>query len=205
MSTPSADTTVPESQNFIEGALKLCGSILALLMGLVILRFAFNICLDCSILDDREGARRRIGEVWRRICPWWHVRTLPTNPQSNNEDIEGQGRHNTEDRDDILASVGHSFNAEILDKILDRVQMDDVLLEELRETSSERGEGTICSICLQELIAGDDVYQAPPCRHVFHAKCLGPWVMRSSDRSCPNCRTPLISQSAWRRSRTSAP
>eukprot|EP00411_Alexandrium_monilatum_P018202 CAMPEP_0175232650 /NCGR_PEP_ID=MMETSP0093-20121207/26071_1 /TAXON_ID=311494 /ORGANISM="Alexandrium monilatum, Strain CCMP3105" /LENGTH=341 /DNA_ID=CAMNT_0016526519 /DNA_START=43 /DNA_END=1068 /DNA_ORIENTATION=- len=47
---------------------------------------------------------------------------------------------------------------------------------------AERTGGICCSICLVDFDGGDAVLPLP-CRHVFHAKCLGQWLLRST--TCP--------------------
>lgn len=43
----------------------------------------------------------------------------------------------------------------------------------------------ICSICIIEF-ESSDAWKSLPCGHVFHPKCIDPWVNRHND--CPNCR-----------------
>ena len=44
----------------------------------------------------------------------------------------------------------------------------------------------VCSICLDELKDGDHILALPKCLHVFHKRCLQPWLNKHN--SCPNCR-----------------
>jgi hypothetical protein len=32
------------------------------------------------------------------------------------------------------------------------------------------------------------------CRHLFHEKCILPWLLSESDPQCPNCRQPFTDQ-----------
>ena len=46
----------------------------------------------------------------------------------------------------------------------------------------------LCSVCRDELAAGDTV-QVMPCKHVFHPPCLAPWL--ECNNTCPVCRFEL--------------
>jgi len=49
---------------------------------------------------------------------------------------------------------------------------------------------------------GAQVKTLPFCRHSFHADCLLPWLRQQGRGAfCPLCKTPVFSQSAWRRRR----
>lgn len=45
----------------------------------------------------------------------------------------------------------------------------------------------LCSICLEPLLAEDDI-QALPCAHSFHCGCVGCWLVLKAQ--CPLCRSP---------------
>ncbi|XP_048527783.1 E3 ubiquitin-protein ligase ATL6-like, partial [Triticum urartu] len=53
----------------------------------------------------------------------------------------------------------------------------------------ESGGDTACSVCLEDLRAGETVRRLPACRHVFHVECIDMWL--HSRRSCPLCRCDL--------------
>ena len=46
-------------------------------------------------------------------------------------------------------------------------------------------------MCLVAARKGDRVIEVP-CRHVFHQKCLEPWLKKST--VCPNCRRDVLEQ-----------
>jgi len=52
-----------------------------------------------------------------------------------------------------------------------------------------------CSICLEEFCTKSELVYTK-CSHVFHQKCIGPWIQkcinRSSSYSCPLCRGQII-------------
>ncbi|KAI3882390.1 hypothetical protein MKW92_040283 [Papaver armeniacum] len=44
----------------------------------------------------------------------------------------------------------------------------------------------VCSICLQDISAGDDDTRVLKCSHIFHHKCMSEWSKRKPN--CPLCR-----------------
>lgn len=46
-----------------------------------------------------------------------------------------------------------------------------------------------CSICLEEMAAGQTVQRLPACSHRFHVVCIRRWLRRLGDPTCPVCRT----------------
>ena len=58
-----------------------------------------------------------------------------------------------------------------------------------------------CSICFEGLREGT---QRLPCGHVFHRRCLEPWVLRDG-RTCPLCREPVPGPQPGRRGRPVSP
>lgn len=55
-------------------------------------------------------------------------------------------------------------------------------------TSSQVGQ---CAICFETFKAGEHVRVLPHCNHVFHARCLDPWLLKKG--SCPMCRCSALS------------
>nr|GEZ11277.1 RING-H2 finger protein ATL70-like [Tanacetum cinerariifolium] len=47
-----------------------------------------------------------------------------------------------------------------------------------------------CSICLADYKGKDLLRQLPDCGHLFHVKCVDPWLRLNP--TCPNCRTSPI-------------
>ncbi|KAI9121973.1 hypothetical protein K1719_006662 [Acacia pycnantha] len=47
--------------------------------------------------------------------------------------------------------------------------------------------GTCCSICLGEYKSRDMLRELPDCGHIFHLKCIDPWLRLHP--TCPLCRT----------------
>mmetsp|Transcript_13751 Transcript_13751/g.31409 ORF Transcript_13751/g.31409 Transcript_13751/m.31409 type:complete len:114 (-) Transcript_13751:158-499(-) len=43
-----------------------------------------------------------------------------------------------------------------------------------------------CELCLEDYEEGDELLRMP-CMHLFHSKCVGPWLQKSY--SCPVCNT----------------
>jgi len=48
-----------------------------------------------------------------------------------------------------------------------------------------------CHMCLEPLYGGTEVEALNPCKHVFHAPCIRPWLQK--DPSCPKCRAQIKS------------
>ena len=159
-------------------ALIIGAAVIALLVFLVALRFFCNLFLDITLLGEPERARRSLSEVFRCLCPWWHVRTQPEADTTSN-DIRNNSP--TEQPALILKS-----------KILTRADIEE---QKSHQVECEEGESTtsqslMCSICLHELHAGDFVFVGD-CRHVFHQNCMQQWV-ESRGRDCPNCRSEIV-------------
>ncbi|TVU33276.1 hypothetical protein EJB05_25068, partial [Eragrostis curvula] len=53
----------------------------------------------------------------------------------------------------------------------------------------EAGGDETCSVCLDDVQAGDMVRQLPSCKHLFHVECIDMWL--HSHRTCPVCRCNL--------------
>ena len=50
--------------------------------------------------------------------------------------------------------------------------------------------GNNCTVCLEKLQAGADVFETS-CRHIFHAACISGWFKHNSEKTCPECRNPI--------------
>ena len=59
-----------------------------------------------------------------------------------------------------------------------------------------------CSVCLDDFTPQDDVLVMPPCRHVFHERCVMEWLSNAS--TCPNCKVELLPPARPGESSTSA-
>ncbi|KAL3513151.1 hypothetical protein ACH5RR_025868 [Cinchona calisaya] len=55
-----------------------------------------------------------------------------------------------------------------------------VLLDEMKAA-----EGASCTICLQDIVAGDTARSLPQCHHIFHLACVDRWLVMHG--SCPSC------------------
>lgn len=51
---------------------------------------------------------------------------------------------------------------------------------------SKSGRCALCSVCLEDVQAGEMVRQLPACRHLFHVGCIDMWL--HSHSTCPLCR-----------------
>jgi hypothetical protein len=48
-----------------------------------------------------------------------------------------------------------------------------------------------CSVCLYDF-EENDLVRSLPCKHVFHSKCIDPWVLNHK-RLCPVCKSDVVS------------
>ena len=48
---------------------------------------------------------------------------------------------------------------------------------------------TSCAICIENHAAGDNV-RILPCRHIFHKKCIDPWLYER--QTCPICKYDIL-------------
>ncbi|XP_066325414.1 RING-H2 finger protein ATL39-like [Miscanthus floridulus] len=58
------------------------------------------------------------------------------------------------------------------------------------ESGTEAAGGEPCSVCLEDVQAGEMVRQLPACKHLFHVGCIDMWL--HSHRTCPVCRCNLL-------------
>lgn len=60
-------------------------------------------------------------------------------------------------------------------------------LEAATELFDLFGETGFCTICQDDLAEGERVRAIRACQHLFHSRCLDPWLISKGD--CPLCRT----------------
>lgn len=63
----------------------------------------------------------------------------------------------------------------------------EILLQELPQITCTQSEERTCAICLNSLSNTSAIVGS--CCHPFHTECLKLWLRKSTDRSCPTCRT----------------
>jgi Ring finger domain len=71
----------PDRPNSME-AFFLAASFVAVLIALVVVRFAIIAMIDCCF--GEEYLLRQTAEFCRKVCPWWHRRTVPAELASDN-------------------------------------------------------------------------------------------------------------------------
>lgn len=64
-----------------------------------------------------------------------------------------------------------------------------VKLEAVKEQLQEYGKDAECSVCVSQIKNSDSV-RVLQCQHVFHAKCIEPWILKRVSK-CPLCRYDL--------------
>lgn len=48
-----------------------------------------------------------------------------------------------------------------------------------------------CSICIHDIVVGDEAFISKPCNHVFHRDCILEWI-KANHTDCPFCRASII-------------
>ncbi|KAI3895270.1 hypothetical protein MKX03_030619 [Papaver bracteatum] len=56
----------------------------------------------------------------------------------------------------------------------------------LQTKQSTTADGSCCSICLSDYVSSDITRLLPDCGHLFHQKCVDPWLLQHP--TCPICR-----------------
>ena len=118
----------------------------------------------------------------------------PTTAGDSYRDLEGDDYDELEDG--LRAHVEYAWEESLTEQEEQQIEeLDAAALLQLtsRQASCDDAQRE-CPICIDAVQLGDSVYQAT-CEHVFHVKCLLPWVRRSS--RCPSCRA------HWKTPRTS--
>ncbi|KAG0532566.1 hypothetical protein BDA96_04G118200 [Sorghum bicolor] len=59
-------------------------------------------------------------------------------------------------------------------------------------SSSKSGRCVLCSVCLEDVEAGEMVRRLPACGHLFHVGCIDMWL--HSHATCPLCRCDVSPQ-----------
>jgi Ring finger domain len=49
-----------------------------------------------------------------------------------------------------------------------------------------------CCICLENFNDGENLSSLPQCRHLFHTKCIGLWIVQQSKNECPLCKRKIF-------------
>ena len=190
-----------------QDALLIGSSIIGVLIALAVCRFCLYLFLDLCMSLDGGRRRRHVAEFLRKAFPFWNVRTEPAATEPNQQ--RSTGESNLEN-----ANSSH-LSPENLTELLPTIVLseDDIALwvtdngsnkdiESGGDSDREEDKSDLdstsfpCSICLNEMRAGEKVFKAEKCNHVFHIECLSQWVLISSNSvkikiDCPNCRTSI--------------
>ena len=72
-----------------------------------------------------------------------------------------------------------------------RIQERGTLLDIPRPALAADGSRFDCSVCFEQIQAGQLEQLLPLCGHKFHAACIYPWF-HNGQRTCPTCRAPIV-------------
>jgi hypothetical protein len=155
-----------------EEALIIAAALIALLIFLAALRFGCNLLIDVCILDEMDRARRSIAEAFRRISPWWYVRTQPN--QTNEVELAAEISPSP-----MVALRGKSLTKADIQRHKGVEHPPTATTTKLaisphaaqHEVDSISSHTLMCSICLLELHEGDSVFEGN-CDHIFHKECM---------------------------------
>lgn len=72
-----------------------------------------------------------------------------------------------------------SENPEQIQKLLQKEQQQKIkrIASKFLETKKIGTSNQTCSICLENYQKNQKIYQIKKCLHIFHTKCLEPWVL----------------------------
>lgn len=189
MASPNPPSGLPfggSDGDEVKTALIIAALVIGFLIALVVVRFGCDIFIDVCILNEPGRARRSIAELWRKIFPCWHRRTVPeVDRPSQDQELSSFG---PEGRAQLLCDLLHSKTLTVSD--LETMRGENVSSAD--DEHMEEGCATVivCSICLHGLNEGDEVMTAN-CKHLWHSYCIREWIC-SSRTDCPNCRTEFI-------------
>ncbi|XP_047312915.1 uncharacterized protein LOC124916229 [Impatiens glandulifera] len=65
------------------------------------------------------------------------------------------------------------------------------IMDENKSMATYREEKDMCTICLENYNAGDEINSMQHCPHQFHYGCIKNWM--KINNSCPLCREPILS------------
>ena len=63
------------------------------------------------------------------------------------------------------------------------------VIEDQTELFDLFGESGTCVVCQEDFNDGDRIRSLNKCKHMFHMKCIDPWLIQKSE--CPLCRTAI--------------
>ena len=183
-------------------ALIIGGGLIALLVGLVIIKFVFFAGLDLFCEVDGGILRRKLTDELRKIFPFGHVRTAASQTTASAEEPTRQREVET-----VVSSASSVENGPVdpeLEKLMAKLPQRILKAEDLPAARSSHDEENPlqstteeelndeddassssippfpCSICLQGLEVGQTVYESTTCGHIFHLQCLAQWALSSS-------------------------
>ena len=118
------------------------------------------------------------------------IYTVAANWKSKEEKRKSETKHQV--MYDIIANRDFKLERYIKDKRKDLEERHlskrelRVLIDNCRKRYGSSKRSETCPICTELFRKDDDVIHHPRCEHVFHVKCLVPWLERNS--TCPCCK-----------------
>ncbi|RZC84181.1 hypothetical protein C5167_046968 [Papaver somniferum] len=85
----------------------------------------------------------------------------------------------------ILSDQSVSIGVGLDEAILDNYP--ELLYAEVTTQNNKHNASSCCSICLADYANNDMLRLLPNCGHLFHLKCVDPWLLQHP--SCPICRS----------------
>lgn len=90
----------------------------------------------------------------------------------------------------MLGSIMFSFMEQLQSSFDDELKqgLPKEMIEKVKRMKMGKS-GQDCSVCSEGFRKGEKIRKLP-CKHIFHDKCIMPWLEKNS--TCPNCRFNLL-------------
>jgi len=90
----------------------------------------------------------------------------------------------------MLGSIVFSFMEQLQSSLEDELKqgLPKEMIDKVKRMKMGKS-GQDCSVCSEGFRKGEKIRKLP-CKHIFHDKCIMPWLEKNS--TCPNCRFNLF-------------
>ncbi|XP_010537375.1 PREDICTED: NEP1-interacting protein-like 2 [Tarenaya hassleriana] len=205
----TTDTTIDTVSRFIAGAVSgtltgffaLAGAFTGAVTGAVAGRASQYGVVRGAALGAVAGAILSV-EVLEASRAYWCLELSGSRGPSSMADFVEQLLHGRLVNEQLMSTVLHSSHWQLRIADVSFEDWDDVYEETgsrglTGETLSKlpcyimsaeitERQSIVCTICLQEIEAGEITRSLPRCHHTFHLVCVDKWLIRHG--SCPMCR-----------------